>query len=144
MIVKIVNKGQLPKYATGGSAGMDLVSNNNESITIHPFERKLIPTGIYIELPKGYEAQIRPRSGMALKKGLTVLNAPGTIDSDYRGEVGVILINLSPVDFRVIEPGTKVAQMVIAEYEKADFIEVDSLDETIRGNGGYGHTDEKN
>lgn len=139
--IKIVNRGhqQLPAYATPQSAGMDLRANIEEPITLHPMERRLIPTGLYIALPEGYEAQVRPRSGLALKHGLTVLNSPGTIDSDYRGEVGVLLINLSQEDF-VVNDGERIAQMVIARHEQADFVVVEVLDQTERGEGGYGHT----
>ena len=139
--VKVVNKGhqQLPAYATPQSAGMDLRANLSEPITLHPMERRLIPTGLHIALPEGYEAQVRPRSGLALKHGLTVLNTPGTIDADYRGEVGVLLINLSQEDF-VINDGERIAQMVIARHEQADFVVVEELDQTERGEGGYGHT----
>ena len=139
--VKVVNKGHqpLPQYATAQSAGMDLRANIDAPITLKPFERKLIPTGLYIALPVGYEAQVRPRSGLALKKGITVLNTPGTVDADYRGEVGVILINLSQEDF-VVEDGERIAQMIIARHEQADFESVEILDETERGEGGYGHT----
>ena len=129
----------MPAYATEQSAGMDLRANINEPIVLKPMERRLIPTGLHIALPAGYEAQVRPRSGLALKKGITVLNSPGTIDADYRGEVGVLLINLSNEDF-VVNDGERIAQMVIARHEKADFIEVEVLDETERGEGGYGHT----
>ena len=141
MRIEIVNKGHqpLPQYATEQSAGMDLRANLDEPIVLRPLERRLIPTGLHIALPEGYEAQVRPRSGLALKKGITVLNAPGTIDADYRGEVGVVLINLSQEDF-VVNDGERIAQMVIARYEKADFIEVEVLDATERGEGGYGHT----
>ncbi len=118
---------------------MDLRANIDEPIVLHPLERKLIPTGLHIALPEGYEAQVRPRSGLALKKGITVLNSPGTIDADYRGEVGVLLINLSQEDF-VINDGERVAQMVIARHEQGEFVEVEVLDETERGEGGYGHT----
>ena len=118
---------------------MDLRANLDEPVTLHPLERKLIPTGLHMALPEGYEAQVRPRSGLALKHGLTVLNTPGTIDADYRGEIGVVLINLSQQDF-VVNDGERVAQMVIARHETADFIEVEELDETERGAGGYGHT----
>lgn len=140
-MVKIVNKGKqpLPQYATPQSAGMDIRANIDEPITLAPLERKLIPTGLYIALPEGYEAQIRPRSGLALKKGITVLNSPGTIDADYRGEVGVILINLSNEPF-VVEPGERIAQMVIAAYGRVAWELVDSLDETERGTGGFGHS----
>ncbi len=139
--IKVINKGHqpLPTYATELSAGMDLRANLNESITLHPMERILIKTGLYIALPDGYEAQIRPRSGLALKKGITVLNSPGTIDADYRGEIGVLLINLSKEDF-VIQDGERIAQMVVARHEQAAFTEVEILDETERGEGGYGHT----
>ncbi|MBR2243227.1 MAG: dUTP diphosphatase [Prevotella sp.] len=139
--VKVVNKGhqQLPAYATPQSAGMDLRANIEAPITLRPMERRLIPTGLHIALPEGYEAQVRPRSGLALKHGLTVLNSPGTIDADYRGEVGVLLINLSQEDF-VINDGERIAQMVIARHEQADFVVVEELDQTERGEGGYGHT----
>ena len=141
MKVQVVNKGHqpLPVYATEQSAGMDLRANIEEPVVLKPMERRLIPTGLFMSLPKGYEAQVRPRSGLALKKGITVLNAPGTIDADYRGEVGVILINLSQEEF-VINDGERIAQMVIARHETVDFIEVETLDETERGAGGYGHT----
>lgn len=141
MKIQVVNKGHqpLPAYATKQSAGMDLRANIDEPIVLHPLERKLIPTGLHIALPEGYEAQVRPRSGLALKKGITVLNSPGTIDADYRGEVGVLLINLSQEDF-VINDGERVAQMVIARHEQGEFVEVEVLDETERGEGGYGHT----
>ena len=139
--VKVVNKGNqpLPTYATPQSAGMDLRANIDEAITLKPLERKLVPTGLHIALPEGYEAQIRPRSGLALKKGISCLNTPGTIDADYRGDVGVILINLSNENF-VVEPGERIAQMVINKVEQAKFDEVLMLDETARGEGGYGHT----
>lgn len=141
MQIKVVNKGHqpLPQYATPQSAGMDLRANLDEPITLKPLERRLIPTGLYIALPAGYEAQVRPRSGLALKKGITVLNAPGTVDADYRGEVGVLLINLSQEDF-VINDGERIAQMVIARHEQGEFLTVEVLDETERGAGGYGHT----
>jgi len=141
MKVQVVNKGHqpLPAYATVQSAGMDLRANIDEPIVLKPLERRLIPTGLHIALPAGYEAQVRPRSGLALKKGITVLNSPGTIDADYRGEVGVLLINLSQEDF-VVNDGERIAQMVIARHEQAEFAEVDVLDETERGEGGYGHT----
>jgi dUTP pyrophosphatase len=141
MDVKIVNKSrhQLPSYATVGSAGMDLKANTSEPITLKPMERYLFPTGIYIQLPEGYEAQIRPRSGLAVKYGITVTNAPGTVDADYTGEVGVSLINLSNETF-VIQPGERIAQMVIAKYEKITWNEVTTLDETERGSGGFGST----
>ncbi len=139
--IQVVNRGhqQLPAYATPQSAGMDLRANLSEPITLHPMERRLIPTGLHIALPEGYEAQVRPRSGLALKHGLTVLNTPGTIDADYRGEIGVVLINLSQEDF-VINDGVRIAQMVIARCEQGELISVDVLDETERGEGGYGHT----
>ena len=139
--IKVVNRGHhpLPAYATPQSAGMDLRANLEEAVTLHPMERRLIPTGLYIALPEGYEAQVRPRSGLALKHGLTVLNAPGTIDADYRGEIGVVLINLSTEDFTVND-GERIAQMVIARCEQAEMAPVDVLDETERGAGGYGHT----
>ena len=141
MKVKVVNKGHqpLPQYATPQSAGMDLRANLDEPVTLNPLERRLIPTGLYIALPAGYEAQVRPRSGLALKKGITVLNSPGTIDADYRGEIGVLLINLSQEPF-VVNDGERIAQMVIARHEQGDFLEVEVLDETERGEGGYGHT----
>lgn len=139
--VKVVNKGHqpLPAYATSQSAGMDLRANIDEPITLRPMERRLIPTGLHIELPAGYEAQIRPRSGLALKHGLTVLNTPGTVDADYRGEVGVLLINLGDKEF-VINDGERIAQMIITRHETVDFIAVEVLDESERGEGGYGHT----
>jgi dUTP pyrophosphatase len=141
MEIKIVNRGKqpLPTYATEQSAGMDLRADIDSPIVLKPLQRVLVPTGLYIALPEGYEAQVRPRSGLALKKGITVLNSPGTIDADYRGNIGVILINLSDEDF-VIESGERIAQMVIAKHERAEFIPVDVLDETERGEGGYGHT----
>lgn len=139
--IKAVNTGcqPLPAYATSQSAGMDLRANIESPITLHPMERTLVPTGIRIELPEGYEAQVRPRSGLALKHGITVLNTPGTIDSDYRGELKVLLVNLSNDDF-VVNAGERVAQMVIARHETATWEEVEVLDETERGEGGYGHT----
>lgn len=139
--VKVLNKGHqpLPAYATPQSAGMDLRANIDEPITLRPMERSLVPTGLHIALPAGFEAQMRPRSGLALKHGLTVLNSPGTIDADYRGELMVLLINLGDRDF-VINDGERIAQMVIARHETADFIAVEMLDETERGEGGYGHT----
>ena len=139
--IQVVNRGhqQLPAYATIQSAGMDLRANLDEPVTLHPMERRLIPTGLHIALPEGYEAQVRPRSGLALKHGLTVLNTPGTIDADYRGEIGVVLINLSQQDF-VVNDGERIAQMVIARYEQGERVEVEALDETERGEGGYGHT----
>ena len=139
--IKVVNTGcqPLPAYATSQSAGMDLRANIESPITLHPMERTLVPTGIRIELPEGYEAQVRPRSGLALKHGITVLNTPGTIDSDYRGELKVLLVNLSNDDF-VVNAGERVAQMVIARHETGTWEEVEVLDETERGEGGYGHT----
>ena len=139
--IKIINKGHhpLPAYATSQSAGMDLRANIDKSITIHPMERILIPTGLFMALPPGFEAQIRPRSGLALKHGITVLNSPGTIDADYRGEIMVLLINLSVDDF-IINDGERIAQMIIAKHETIEFAVVDKLDETERGSGGYGHT----
>ena len=142
--IKVVNKGtqELPAYATPQSAGMDLRANIEEPILLKSLDRKLIPTGLHIALPEGYEAQIRPRSGLALKKGISCLNTPGTIDSDYRGDVGVILVNLSREDF-VVQPGERIAQMVINKFEQAEFEVVEELDETERGEGGYGHTGTK-
>ena len=139
--IKVVNTGhqQLPAYATPQSAGMDLRANIDESVVLEPFERRLIPTGLHIALPVGFEAQIRPRSGLALKHGVTVLNSPGTVDADYRGEVMVLLINLSQQEF-VINDGERIAQMVIASHEQGIMELVDELDETERGTGGYGHT----
>lgn len=139
--VRIINKGhhQLPEYATPQSAGMDLRANIEEPIILKPMQRILVSTGLFMALPAGYEAQVRPRSGLALKHGITVLNTPGTIDADYRGEVKVLLVNFSDTDF-VINDGERIAQMVIAKHETADFIEVEELDETERGAGGYGHT----
>jgi dUTP pyrophosphatase len=142
--VKVINKGkqQLPAYATKQSAGMDLRANIDEAVELKPLERRLVPTGLYMALPEGYEAQVRPRSGLALKHGITVLNTPGTIDADYRGEVGVVLVNLSNDPFS-IEPGERIAQMVIAKYEQVELEEVEILDETERGAGGYGHSGTK-
>ena len=141
MIIKIVNHSKhiLPEYATPLSAGMDLRANINEPITLKTLERKLIPTGLFIELPAGYEAQIRPRSGLAIKKGITVLNSPGTIDADYRGEICIILVNLSSDAF-VINDGERICQMVIAQHAQAEWLEVSELGETDRGVGGFGHT----
>ena len=141
MKVKVVNKSKhsLPHYSTIASAGMDLRANIDESISLKPLERTIVKTGIFMELPVGFEAQVRPRSGLAFKKGITVLNSPGTVDADYRGEVGVILVNLSAEEF-VIEDGERIAQMVIAEHEQADWVEVETLDETERGAGGFGST----
>lgn len=142
--VKIINKSknQNPSYETDGSAGVDLRANIEDSIVLHPFERMLIPTGLFMEIPEGYEGQVRPRSGLAIKHGITVLNTPGTVDSDYRGEVCVILINLSQ-DQYVIKNGERIAQMVFSKVEKAAFAEVKELGETERGEGGFGHTGTK-
>ena len=139
--VKVINKGNqpLPTYATAQSAGMALRANIDSPITLKPMERRLVPTGLYNALPEGYEAQVRPRSGLALKHGITVLNTPGTVDADYRGEIMVLLINFSTEAF-VINAGERIAQMVIARHEQANFEEVEVLDETERGAGGYGHT----
>lgn len=144
MQIKIVNhsKHELPEYATALSAGMDLRANIEEAIVLKPLERKLVPTGLFIELPAGYEAQIRPRSGLAIKKGITILNSPGTIDADYRGEICVILVNLSSEDF-VINDGERICQMVIASHVQAEWVEVVELEETLRGAGGFGHTGKK-
>lgn len=141
MKIQIINKSRhaLPQYATVLSAGMDLRANIDAPILLKPLQRQVVPTGLYIALPDGFEAQIRPRSGLALKKGITLLNAPGTIDADYRGEIGVIVVNLSQEDF-IIEDGERIAQMVIARYEKAEWEEVEILDQTERGQGGFGHT----
>lgn len=141
MNVQIINKSkhQLPTYATELSAGMDLRANISQPITLQPMQRCLVPTGLYIALPAGYEAQVRPRSGLAIKKGITVLNSPGTIDADYRGEICVIIINLSADTF-VVEDGERIAQMVIAKHEQAEWLQVDVLDQTQRGEGGFGHT----
>ncbi len=141
MKIKVVNKSKhpLPHYATTQSAGMDLRANLDEPITLKPLDRRLVKTGIFMELPEGYEAQVRPRSGLAFKKGITVLNTPGTIDADYRGEVGVILVNLSNEDF-VVENGERVAQIVIAKHEQPSWEEVDELIETERGASGFGST----
>ena len=141
MKIKIINRSKhaLPKYQTALSAGMDLYANIEESVTLKPLERKLISTGLLIELPQGFEAQIRPRSGLAIKNGITVLNSPGTIDADYRGEIGVILVNLSAESFTVND-GDRIAQMVIAKHETAIWDEVDELSETDRGEGGFGST----
>ena len=129
----------MPAYATSQSAGMDLRANIDTPITLRPMERRIIPTGLYIALPPGFEAQVRPRSGLALKHGITVLNSPGTIDADYRGEIGVLLVNLSTNDF-IITEGERIAQMVIARHEQGEFELTDELDDTERGAGGYGHT----
>lgn len=144
MNVQVINKSKhpLPAYATSLSAGMDLRANLDEPIVLKPLQRCLVPTGLYIALPEGYEAQVRPRSGLALKKGIGVLNAPGTIDADYRGEICVILVNLSSEDF-VVEDGERIAQMVVARYEQVRWSEVEVLDDTERGAGGFGHTGKK-
>lgn len=141
MKIEIINnsKHELPQYATSQSAGLDLRANLEESFTLKPLERKLVPTGLQIALPDGYEAQVRPRSGLAYKNGVTVLNAPGTIDADYRGDIGVILINMSNEDF-VVEDGERIAQLVIAKYDQAEWIPVSELSETNRGEGGFGST----
>jgi dUTP pyrophosphatase len=144
MKIKIVNRSrhELPQYATRLSAGLDLRANIEAPVILKPLERKLIPTGLFIELPEGYEAQIRPRSGLAIKKGITVLNTPGTIDADYRGEICVIMVNLSSEDF-VIEDGERICQMVIASHVQAEWLQVEELNETDRGAGGFGHTGKK-
>ncbi|MBO4596299.1 MAG: dUTP diphosphatase [Bacteroidaceae bacterium] len=144
MKVQIINKSHhaLPAYATGLSAGMDLRANITEPIVLKPLQRCLVPTGLSIALPEGYEAQVRPRSGLALKKGITVLNSPGTIDADYRGEIGVVLVNLSDTEF-VIEDGERIAQMVVARYEQVEWEAVETLSETERGEGGFGHSGRK-
>lgn len=141
MKIKIINKSHhpMPAYATPQSAGMDIRANLTEPIELKPFERKLIPTGLYIALPEGYEAQLRPRSGLALKHGLTLLNTPGTIDADYRGEIGVILVNLSTEPFTIAD-GERICQMVIATHAHVEWEAVETLDETERGVGGFGHT----
>jgi dUTP pyrophosphatase len=141
MTIKIINRSQhtLPSYETIASAGMDLRANLTETITLNPLERAIVKTGLFIELPIGYEAQVRPRSGLAAKKGITVLNSPGTVDADYRGEIGVILVNLSNETF-VIESGERIAQLVIAKHERAEWIEVQELSQTSRGEGGFGST----
>ena len=141
MEIRIINSSHhaLPRYETPMSAGMDLRANLDEPITLQPLERRLIPTGLRIALPVGYEAQVRPRSGLALKHGVTVLNTPGTIDADYRGEIGIILVNLSQTPF-VINDGERIAQMVIARHEQPDLVAVEVLDETERGESGFGHT----
>jgi dUTP pyrophosphatase len=144
MQIKIINKSnhELPNYETHASAGMDLRANIPEAITLQPLGRAIIKTGLFIELPIGYEAQVRPRSGLAAKKGITVLNAPGTIDADYRGEIGVILVNLSSQDF-IVENGERIAQLVIAKHERAEWTLVEELSETKRGEGGFGSTGSK-
>lgn len=141
MTINIINKSshQLPHYETIASAGMDLRANLTEPVTLQPLDRTIIKTGLFIELPVGYEAQVRPRSGLAAKKGITVLNAPGTVDADYRGEIGVILVNLSNEAF-IIENGERVAQLVIAEHARAEWVEVKELSSTERGSGGFGST----
>lgn len=141
MQIKIINKSNhaLPHYETVASAGMDLRANLSESRTLKPLERSVVGTGLFIELPIGYEAQVRPRSGLAAKKGITVLNAPGTIDADYRGEIGVILVNLSNEDF-TIQNGERIAQLVIAKHDRAEWVAVEELSETVRGEGGFGST----
>ena len=144
MKVKIVNRSEnpLPDYSTSNSAGMDLRANLEQAVTLGPLERRLIPTGLFMELPEGFEAQIRPRSGLALKKGISVLNTPGTIDADYRGEIGIILVNLSNEAFEV-EHGERICQMVINKVETMQWSQVDSLEESGRGAGGFGHTGTK-
>lgn len=144
MKIKIINRSHhpLPSYETVHSAGMDLRANLDEPITLIPMQRMLVPTGLFIELPEGHEAQIRPRSGLAAKHGITVLNSPGTIDADYRGEIKVILINLSDKDF-VISDGERIAQMIISKHERISWIETEQLEETFRGEGGFGHTGKK-
>lgn len=141
MKIKIVNSSHhpLPQYATPLSAGLDLRANLDAPITLQPMERRLVPTGLRIALPEGYEAQVRPRSGLALKHGITLLNTPGTIDADYRGEIGAIMVNLSTEPFTIAD-GERIAQLVIARYEQAEWLETDALDETERGEGGFGHT----
>ena len=141
MTIKIINKSShnLPNYETIASAGMDLRANITAPITLKPLERTIVKTGLFIELPIGFEAQVRPRSGLAAKKGITVLNAPGTVDADYRGEIGVILVNISHEDF-IIENGERIAQLVIAKHERAEWIAVEELSETSRGEGGFGST----
>lgn len=139
--VKIINTStnELPAYATSGSAGMDIRANLESPVVLQPLERQLIPTGLFIELPEGHEAQVRPRSGLAIKQGITCLNSPGTVDADYRGELKVILINLSNT-VQTVQHGDRIAQMIIAQVERAELIEVEALNETSRGNGGFGHT----
>lgn len=141
MQIRIINRSRhkLPEFATSLSAGMDIRANLDTPIVLHPMERSLVPTGLYISLPAGFEAQIRPRSGLALKKGITVLNAPGTIDADYRGEIGVILINLSNEDF-TIDDGERIAQMIVTRHERVEWEPVEFLDDTERGSGGFGHS----
>ena len=141
MKIKIINKSDhaIPGYETPASAGMDLRANISESITLQPLERAVVKTGLFVEIPVGYEAQVRPRSGLAAKKGITVLNAPGTVDADYRGEIGVILVNLSNEEFTIVN-GERIAQLVISAHEQAEWIETESLNETTRGAGGFGST----
>ncbi len=141
MKVKIVNKSkhQVPEYETVLSAGMDIRANINKPISLKPLERALIKTGLFIELPQGYEAQIRPRSGLAYKKGISIVNSPGTIDADYRGEIGVLLVNLSNEEF-IVNDGERICQMIISKHETIDWLEVDILEDTDRGSGGFGHT----
>jgi dUTP pyrophosphatase len=141
MKIKIINKSDnpLPEYETSGSAGLDLRAYLKEPVILKPLQRALIPTGLYIELPQGFEAQIRPRSGLALKKGLSILNTPGTIDSDYRGEIKIIIINLSN-ETAILNTGERISQMIISEFERVTLVEVESLSETERGDGGFGHT----
>jgi dUTP pyrophosphatase len=141
MIIRIINrsKNNLPAYETAHAAGMDLRADLDGTVTLNPLERKLIPTGLHIELPEGFEAQIRPRSGLAFKHGIGIVNSPGTIDADYRGEIKVLLVNLSNEPFEV-NTGDRIAQMIVARHEKVDWEEVDILNETSRGAGGYGHT----
>ncbi len=141
MKIKVVNRSKhpLPSFATPMSAGVDLRANIDEDVVLKPLQRKLIPTGLYVALPKGYEAQVRPRSGLALKHGITLLNAPGTIDADYRGEIGVIMVNLSDTDF-VVKDGERIAQMVVARHETFGWEEAETLDATERGEGGFGHS----
>ncbi|MEO5788852.1 MAG: dUTP diphosphatase [Gelidibacter sp.] len=144
MTIKIINTSNhdLPNYETIASAGMDLRANLSESRILKPLERSIVGTGLFIELPIGYEAQVRPRSGLAAKKGITVLNAPGTIDADYRGEIGVILVNLSNEDFEVVN-GERIAQLIIAKHERAEWLSVENLSDTVRGEGGFGSTGNK-
>ncbi|MFM2206967.1 MAG: dUTP diphosphatase [Bacteroidota bacterium] len=141
MNVKIINRSRhpLPAYETAGAAGMDLRAHLTESLTLRPLERALVPTGLFIELPVGYEAQVRPRSGLAAKKGVTVLNSPGTVDADYRGEIKVILVNLSSENF-VVEDGERIAQLVVAKHERVEWLQAEELEETRRGAGGFGST----
>jgi dUTP pyrophosphatase len=141
MKIKIVNKSKhnLPSYSTLFSSGMDIRANLDAPVLLKPLQRKLVPTGLYVEIPVGYEAQIRPRSGLSIKHGITVLNSPGTIDSDYRGEIGVIIVNLSDIDF-VINDGERICQIIVAKHETIEWIEVEELIPTNRGNGGFGHT----